>query len=54
VPPVGHTVPLLSKGEAHPWLRITDNSVSVYNHTGLDKYFNRNIYRGSAKNYAEN
>jgi restriction endonuclease S subunit len=34
-------VPLLSKGEAHPWLRITDNSVSVYNHTGLDKYTSR-------------
>jgi hypothetical protein len=27
---------LLSRGAAPPWLRITDNSVSVYNHTGLD------------------
>ncbi|MBP8285173.1 MAG: hypothetical protein KAX46_14880 [Chromatiaceae bacterium] len=39
MPPVGHTGPLLSTGEAPPWLRITDNSVSVYNHTGLDIYF---------------
>ena len=29
---------LLARGAAPPWLRITGNSVSVYNHTGLDTY----------------
>ena len=36
---------LLSSGAAPPGLRITDDSVSVYNHTGLDNYVSKPVSR---------